>query len=396
MRIGFVLLNLGELGGAEKRFINIAKGLAPEHDIFILANPSIIELANIQFNDLSKIRVTSILSNVPAPSSNSERGLKSKAVKSKLKISDILKRFLPVKIKMFLKELLFILKYSYSTWKWANLNKIQVINAIHFGGIISVFLRLIGKKIIFSYYDYEVKNGYPFKYISNLGLKTVFKFANKIDLLSPMIYNVLKERGMILSPSKVFVPSSSFIDLEKVRYSEKKGNIITFSGRMEEIKNPMLALQAMKILHDKGINFTFYLLGKGSLNNKIRNYIIKNDLQDKVIFYYEPQVEKILALSSIYLSLQKGNNYPSQALIEAMASGCVIIATDIGETRRLVTEETGILVDFDPIEIAEAVIEVINSTELKKKLSENARSYVHKNFSFEKYKDYLSELYKFN
>ena len=42
---------------------------------------------------------------------------------------------------------------------------------------------------------------------------------------------------------------------------------------------------------------------------------------------------EVLAQNKDILSLQKTNNYPSQSLLEAMASGCAIIATDVGDKK---------------------------------------------------------------
>ena len=63
-----------------------------------------------------------------------------------------------------------------------------------------------------------------------------------------------------------------------------------------------------------------------------------------VHFEFVWDTSSILNRTAINVQLQEDDNYPSQSLLEGMASGNAIVATDVGLTRRLVDESNGILI----------------------------------------------------
>ena len=72
-----------------------------------------------------------------------------------------------------------------------------------------------------------------------------------------------------------------------------------------------------------------------------------------------------------------------------MACENAIIASDAGETRLLITENEGILVDLNPQSIAEAVHKLFSTKGLIEKLGSNARKKVIENHTVEKYAEYF-------
>ena len=82
---------------------------------------------------------------------------------------------------------------------------------------------------------------------------------------------------------------------------------------------------------------------------------------------------KYLKQSKIFISIQKDNNYPSQSLLEAMACENAIIASDVGETRKLVTENEGILVPLSAEKIADAIQFLLENPAECERLGKNAR-----------------------
>lgn len=97
----------------------------------------------------------------------------------------------------------------------------------------------------------------------------------------------------------------------------------------------------------------------------------------------------LLGRSKIFLSLQKGNNYPSQSLLEAMASGCAIIATDVGETRKILDESRAILIPYDADALRMAICKLIEDAELTGRLAKNARDFVLTHQTVHSYAQYF-------
>ncbi len=72
-----------------------------------------------------------------------------------------------------------------------------------------------------------------------------------------------------------------------------------------------------------------------------------------------------------------------------MACENAIIASDVGETRLLVTEDEGILVNLNADEIANAIYKLFSSNELAERLAKNARKKAIENHNIEKFADYF-------
>ena len=171
------------------------------------------------------------------------------------------------------------------------------------------------------------------------------KYANKIDFLSDGVLNKTVERGINIKKKQILISPNSFILYDNFYPSYPKMNWVIFSARMTENKNPQLLLEAISILRDQGFTeYDYYFLGEGSLFTglsirkeelKLNNVYFEGGVSDPSIY---------LMKSKIFISIQSDNNYPSQSLLEAMASENAIVASDVGETRRIVTDKEGILI----------------------------------------------------
>ena len=99
--------------------------------------------------------------------------------------------------------------------------------------------------------------------------------------------------------------------------------------------------------------------------------------------------------SGIFVSLQDLENYPSQSLLEAMAAGNAVVATDVGDTRRLVGPETGLLVSGrDGEELASALSRLMGDPERRAAMGVRARAFVVENHTVERASDHLMDVWK--
>ena len=70
------------------------------------------------------------------------------------------------------------------------------------------------------------------------------------------------------------------------------------------------------------------------------------------------------------------------AAVEAMATGCPVVASNVGGLGEIVTLETGILVPpRDAHALAEATISLLQNSELHRAMGEQARTRVLENFT---------------
>ena len=79
--------------------------------------------------------------------------------------------------------------------------------------------------------------------------------------------------------------------------------------------------------------------------------------------------------------------------MEAMACGCAIIASDVGETYRIVSDEVGYRVSLNVKTITEKLLLMLKNFDLTKTMGMRAREKVMKEHNVDVYSDYLEKLY---
>lgn len=269
-----------------------------------------------------------------------------------------------------------------------------------FGGVLPLVFYLNEKprraSVIFSNMDSwfsEVHNDmkklwYRKYYSFNFALEN----SDYIDFLSPFIVEGVKKRNVKIKENSIVIAPCSFTDYEKCRIGDKSRFEIAFCSRLEPDKNPMMFLEAAKLIHKKYPETKFHLLGEGTLVYEIDNFIKQNYLQTAVNFQFHKNPPEIFANTRVFVSLQKNTNYPSQSALEAMACGNAIVASDTGDTNLFINNENGLLIKLSIEELAQALESLINNSELTRKLGKNARDFTTKNHTIEKYTAYLTEL----
>jgi len=219
-----------------------------------------------------------------------------------------------------------------------------------------------------------------------LMLNNVF-LSNKIDCLYPKETVQLRKRF----PNKdVTATPCSLPNLEDwlERSSRtKKENKMVFAGRMIDEKNPMLLLNAINLVKEELVNSEFSILicGDGPLEEEVRTRVLSGGYGESVQFMGMQDMTKVLPQAKVFFSLQENENYPSQSLLEAISCGCFCIATDCGDTRRIVKDEFGILIPKDERKLGQAIIDCMSmSDEQYEMVGVVARNFAKQNFDPQK------------
>lgn len=208
------------------------------------------------------------------------------------------------------------------------------------------------------------------KKVLGLNLRSVVRrwamqHSDAIDALSTSIAEKLADHG--IDRQKITVAPNSFTDISQCQPDSDKKRWVVFSGRLIESKQPNLLIQAAPQVLDEIPDVNFFVLGRGYLKAQLEADISRLDLSDEVTLRFVPQPTQILNQSSIFVSLQIRENYPSQSLLEAMACGNAIIATDVGETWRLVDEENGLRIPATKEALASAIVDLFKDPQLYQK-----------------------------
>ena len=150
-------------------------------------------------------------------------------------------------------------------------------------------------------------------------------------------------------------------------------------GRLVPQKGPGYLLRAARLLIDGGLEAQFLLVGEGELEGELRQMITDQGLGDHVSLPgFSDEIPQVLAAMDIFVlpSLYEGLPY---TLMEAMAAGCAVVATDVGGNRDLVQHgETGLLVPpADANALAQALICLLsqpNAEEKRKRMARRAQA----------------------
>lgn len=144
-------------------------------------------------------------------------------------------------------------------------------------------------------------------------------------------------------------------------------------------KNHIQVLKALSKLNKT--NFHYLVVGNGESEQQLKKAVNELMLQDKVSFLgFRRDVPELMASSDIFILTSRHEGL-TRAIMEAMAVGLPIIATDVRGNRDLVKSgENGYLVPLDDVETTSQVIKkLISSPELRnsmqEKNKEKARAY---------------------
>jgi len=384
------------IGGAQKRYLSLFDYICEKRKDYYLVINKKLYLTLIKNNVLKSyenVRVLTLYCESKLNTENNPSDSKQEILIKKNKEISGIRLFLGQK-KMFLKSIVIWFSFIFEFRRTIRELNSKIVYAVWMGGIFAWPLKGLFKfKLIYSYNDSAMamidKNIFE---LFNSSEYRVLKHADKIDFLSPAIVEMYKRKIGAIEDDRITVTPNSFINYKLYFSDEQKKNDVIFLSRLWQNKNPILFLQSVKIFNDKYTNIpgiNFYIIGEGGLEKNIKEYIADNKLVNTYFIGKSLEPWKFLRQSKVFISIQQVNNYPSQSLIEAMACENAIIASDVGETRKLVTENEGILVNLDPEIIAEEIYKLFTTKGLIEQLGSNARKKVIENHTVEKYAEYF-------
>lgn len=161
------------------------------------------------------------------------------------------------------------------------------------------------------------------------------------------------------------IQAFAFNEESRLEYRKKMGilpkeKVIIFIGWMSKSKGVFELIDSFIKLNSKYPDLRLIFVGGGQELLAIENIISSNNLNKKVhIIDRQPQNEiaKYFRAADIYVLPTYYEGLPSTVL-EAMACGLPVVATNVGGIPEIVTEETGVLI---PPKNVEKLTEGINS-----------------------------------
>lgn len=245
-------------------------------------------------------------------------------------------------------------------------------------------------RIIYTAHGYHfLKGGSKLGWIIYYPIEKIMaKFTDVTININKEDYEITKEK---LKPKKCYLLNGVGLDLDKYKklsskeIQEKrkefgikdKDFVVLMIAEINKNKNHIQLINAMDILKYKYPNIKVLCIGDGTLKESLEKQIILRNLQNNIFMLgYRLDVNKLINISDIGILLSRREGLPRN-IMEFMACGRKVIATDIRGCRDLICDETiGTLVNVDDYESTAKAIEkyyILNDKSFE--VSEEIRKY---------------------
>lgn len=172
------------------------------------------------------------------------------------------------------------------------------------------------------------------------------------------------------------------------RFAEDHEKIVFFIGRHVHEKGIQLLIDSMPSIIELCGNVKFIIGGVGPMTLELKDKVENMNLQNKVVFTgYMEEKNKInlykVADAAIFPSLYEPFGI---VVLEAMAAGCPVVASDVGGITEIINHKTtGLKFMANSIgSLRENLISVLLDEELSEKLRTNAKLQVEEKYSWDK------------
>ena len=230
------------------------------------------------------------------------------------------------------------------------------------------YFKIILYKILLKLPDQVIVNSYEFKK----------ELDNKFGIKSLVIYNPLNKLEIIKKSKKKI--SFKFFKKNKLK--------LISIGRLVEQKDQFTMLKSINLLKDKKIQLL--IIGQGSNQNKIQEYIFKKKLSKIIkIIPFQKNPYKYLRLADVFLLTSKFEGLPN-VLLEAQCLKKYIISTDCptGPKEILMKGALGDLIKIgDYKNLSKKIIYYIkNKKKYKKKITNAYKNLNRFDYNYNMYK----------
>ena len=358
-KIGIVITNIENNGGAERSAVNLANELTELYEVHLIGYFGKSSYYNLN----NKVKLHVLVSNID----NNDMKIKKQLIKLSILLREYVKN-----------------------------NSLEILIVINRYTVLPTVISKFTTKVKLLCCEHSSLNGY--KIIENNLLGKI----HRIILLN-YIYKFVSDRVIFLTKKDADIYSSkyccsnkaiyiyNFIDdillLKVNQYNIKSKKIITV-GRIDFAKGYEYLIEVAKLVFARYPDWTWHIYGDGDVEykNKIISLIKENNLQNNIIsqgnhsdIYDLYQDYSFCVMTSRYEGLP-------MVLLEAKAKKLPIVSFDINSGPSDIIRDSidGFLIEpFDCNAMAGKICELIENLELRQKFSDNAHGNIDK-FSKEK------------
>lgn len=244
--------------------------------------------------------------------------------------------------------------------------------------------RLAGCKVMSTPHGWSIEKDRKLQLYEQFD-RFLFKFMDRVCPLSPALFEGLSKSKKATNLRLIL----NSVDIDEIRSISRAGDalsddfVIGYIGRLVPLKNLETLLQALHILKVDGVKFKLQIIGDGLERERLQNLALNLtvDAQSDFLGYRDNAVSYLKDFDVFVLpSLSEGI---PRCIMEAMAAGVPVVASDIPGNRALVSDgETGFLFKSgDSAELAAKIKQMINSPDKAKTMAEAARQKIEADYS---------------
>jgi glycosyltransferase involved in cell wall biosynthesis len=267
----------------------------------------------------------------------------------------------------------------------------------------TIFARIMRKRI-FLYEAQDILWEYPLTGLSSK-LRFFFMMFNRsivLKLTSSIIVegdNVVSQNHLEQYRSKIDV-CPMFIDINRYRIknpNRERNSLVGFIASIERRKGILEFVNAINKIRDREKNIRFVIVGVGPLLETARNNLgklISSNIVKFVDNIPEKSFSDFLNELKLYVLPSVSEGLPN-TILEAMACGCLVLATPVGAIPNVITDEsTGFIMQNNTSDCIVANITRALFSNKAEEISENARRIVEEQYNhdlvLDRFKNVLS------
>lgn len=159
--------------------------------------------------------------------------------------------------------------------------------------------------------------------------RAVSRLADRMVLFNASDSKRLRRQRSDLIVSRTWFDTEVFASSEKAPKSTEKDVRLCWVGRLDQQKDPLLALEVVRALKSLDRRPTMTMVGDGVLRDRLRDDLRSLDLTGEVELagaLSRPQVARVMAAADVFLMTSRYEGSPV-VLLEAGASGLPVVAT---------------------------------------------------------------------
>lgn len=174
------------------------------------------------------------------------------------------------------------------------------------------------------------------------------------------------------------------------------GPILLYAGRLEPIKGPDILLESFAVILAGHPRATLIMAGGGRQESVLRQQVAGSVLRDRVHLVGDRRdIFDLMAMADLFVIPSRGEGMPT-VLLEALASGCPVVATAVGAIPEVTRNGTlaELVPSEDPIQLAAACSRLLDDPARRSELAKAGIEEISTRYSSDRAAATTHEIYQ--